>query len=193
MGTSLSESSIAEKLRISRTPVREAFRLLAKEGLVQLRPFAGASVFRVSKAQLRHLETFREMLEVTALEAAVQIDKPGLLDALRSVVAQMREAVESNSAQRFLQLDADFHETILSFAGNPLLCEAYQLVASRFMALRTFIANDQIRLTRSLASHVELVDLISSVDIVATRDALIQHIRNWEKNFETDSPMSLED
>ncbi|MBP0623346.1 GntR family transcriptional regulator [Cupriavidus consociatus] len=193
MGASLSEAAIAEKLNISRTPVREAIRQLAMEGLVQLRPFAGASVFRVNRAELRHLAAFREMLEVTAIAEAIRLHKDPLVAALDGVVAQMRDAVESEAAHRFLMLDSEFHETILKFADNPLLCEAYQLVASRFKALRTFIASDPGKLTRSLASHAELVTLIASGDLALAQAALVAHMRNWEKNFAADSALHLGD
>ena len=189
MGAPLSEAAIAEQLSVSRTPVREALRLLAQEGLVQLRPFAGASVFQVSRAELRRLAAFREMLETAAVEQA--LDKPGtaLEDALKAVVARMREALATGDARRYLMLDAEFHDTLLQHAGNPLLSAAYQLVASRFQALRTIIASDPARLKRSLNSHVALVKLIAGRDLEATRASLVTHMRGWESMLMNDSTL----
>ena len=186
MGTPLSEAAIAERLNISRTPVREAFRQLAQEGLVQLRPFSGASVFRVSRKELRRLAAFREMLETAAIEEALQLSETGLADALQAVVAKMREAIDASDARRYLILDAEFHETILACAQNPLLSDAYHLVAARFSALRTIIGHEPARLERSLASHQALVKSIANRDLGATKSALVTHMRGWESMLSAD-------
>jgi DNA-binding GntR family transcriptional regulator len=189
MGAPLSEAAIAEKLSISRTPVREAFRQLAQEGLVQLRPFAGANVFRVTRVELRRLAAFREMLENAAVEEAMRLHGDGLAESLKGVVSKMREALAADDSQRYLALDSEFHETILKFAENPLLSAAYQLIASRFAALRTIIASDPARLKRSLASHAALVKLIASRDVETTQEALLIHMRGWEAYMEAEASL----
>ena len=191
MGTPLSEAAIAEKFGISRTPVREALRLLAQEGLVQLRPFAGANVFRVSRAELRQLFGFREMLETAALEQALQVSGTKLAEALKPIITRMRAALAADDSRQYLALDSEFHEAILKAAQNPLLSAAYQLVAHRFAALRTVVATDPAWLKRSLNSHVALVKMISSGDLEATRAALLKHTRGTEQMFE-EQPSLLE-
>lgn len=186
MGTPLSEAAIAERFGISRTPVREAFRLLAQEGLVQLRPFAGANVFRVTKTELRQLIAFREMLELAAIEEALKRADPALTEALKEIIGRMRQAVAAGDARQYLALDSEFHEAILKAAENPLLRDAYQRVASRVKTLLTVVAGDPARLKRSLNSHIGLVKVIGSHDAAAAREALVKHVRGSEEWFDAD-------
>ncbi|MBS0465649.1 MAG: GntR family transcriptional regulator [Proteobacteria bacterium] len=192
MGAPLSEMAIAEQLGISRTPVREAFRLLAQEGLVQLRPFAGANVFHLNRTELRQLSAFREMLETAATEEALKIPGTALVDALNKVVSQMRDALKAGDTRQYLELDSEFHETVMEGAQNPLLRDAYQIVASRFKALRTAVVNDPARLKRSLNSHAALVKLFSSRDTEAAKAALLRHVRGSEEMLEA-QPSLLQD
>lgn len=183
MGSPLSEAAIAERLGISRTPVREAFRLLAQEGLVELKPFVGAQVFRVSRSELRQLFAFREMLETAALEDALGRPGTDLASSLKPIITRMKQAIAEGDSRKYLSLDSEFHETILNGAENSLLNAAYQLVASRFAALRTVVATKPGWLKQSLNSHAALVKMIGNRDIEATRKALIKHTRGTEEFF----------
>lgn len=189
MGTPLSEATIAEQLGISRTPVREAMRQLAQEGLVQLRPYAGASVFVVTVQELAQMMDFREMLEVAALKQGMSRDAAGLGEKLQTIATQMETAIRESDVRPYGALDTEFHETIIDAAGSSFLHDAYALVSSKLAAMRTVIWRDKDRLQRSIHGHEALIACISAGDIQAAIAVLVEHIRNAERVFAGDKTL----
>ncbi|MEK7345014.1 MAG: GntR family transcriptional regulator [Pseudomonadota bacterium] len=189
MGSPLSEATIAEQLGISRTPVREAMRQLAQEGLVQLRPYVGASVFVVTVQELAQMIDFREMLEVAALKQGMTRDAPGLGAKLQTIATQMEAAIHASDVRPYSALDTEFHDTIIDAAGSSFLHDAYTLVSSKLAAMRTVIWRDKDRLQRSIHGHEALIARISAGDVQAAIAVLIQHIRNAEMVFAGDKTL----
>ncbi len=118
MGAPLLETVIAETLGTSRTPVREAFRTLAQEGLVVLRPFSGASVFLLSASEVRDLIEFRSVLELAALQMSFAAGAQGLWSTLAPLNAGMAAAVHRSDIRQYMMQDAQFHGAIVAASRN---------------------------------------------------------------------------
>jgi DNA-binding GntR family transcriptional regulator len=189
MGTPLSEATIAEQLGISRTPVREAMRQLAQEGLVQLRPYVGASVFVVTVQELAQMIDFREMLEVAAIKQGMTRDAPGLGAKLQTIATRMEAAICASDLRPYSALDTEFHEAIIDAAGSSFLRDAYALVSSKLAAMRTVIWRDKDRLQRSIHGHEALIGCICTGDEQGAINVLIEHIRNAERVFAADKTL----
>ncbi|WP_462401548.1 GntR family transcriptional regulator [Pseudomonas sp. Marseille-QA0332] len=183
MGAPLSEATLAEQFGISRTPIREALRELAQEGLVQLQPYLGAAVFVLTESEMKNMLTFREMLETTALSQAIELNKASLIADLNSVVSRMRLAVENHDPRTYLALDTEFHDVIIAASENSYLIDAYSLISSQLSVLRTKIAKNPERLQNSLRSHVELLDTLQSGDSNSSLAVLIKHMSSAKKAF----------
>ncbi len=178
MGAPLLETVIAETLGTSRTPVREAFRALAQEGLVVLRPFAGASVFSLSASEVRDLIEFRAVLELATLSMAFAAGAPKLWVMLVPLVNGMAEAVARSDVRLYMALDGQFHGAIVAASGNDHLREAYTRISPKVAALRNLIHRPPSRLDSSMAGHQAMLERIAANDLEGTVTLMKQHLHN---------------
>lgn len=178
MGAPLLETVIAETLGTSRTPVREAFRALAQEGLVVLRPYSGASVFLLSASEVRDLLEFRTVLELAALQKACAHGAQALRATLAPLVAAMAAAVERSDIRQYMTLDSQFHAAIVGASRNAHLGDAHARISPKVAAIRNLINRAPSRLSNSMAGHQAMLDCIAADDPEGAAAILKQHLHN---------------
>jgi len=197
LGEALSEITLAAELGVSKTPVREAFLQLKNEGLLDIQPQRGTFVFQMTREQTSQLTVLREVLEVKALEIAIETGSktPGeattLGDALGEVVVAMTEAVARGNLRTYRELDHAFHHRIIAASGNDFIELAYSGIAFRVHALRNRLSICPQQNACSLAEHAALAQLIAAGDVAKASAALLEHIRTTEReymNVATDAP-----
>ena len=115
-GEILSLDSVASQLNVSAMPVREAFQILARDGLIQLRKNKGAVVLGITETYIREHYQLRAILESAAAKLAAE---PGTdISEIEDVYHESCEALESGEAQKYTDLNRAFHNEIWSAAGN---------------------------------------------------------------------------
>ncbi|MDT9593648.1 GntR family transcriptional regulator [Nocardioides zeae] len=157
-GSRLKESALAEELGVSRTPVREALRRLAADGLVEVHPNRGAQVVAYTPAEVADMFTVRVTLEPQATALAVpRFDAAGL-DEIEDLAEQMTRLVDDGrDLQRLGELNRRFHECFLVACGNKALAAAVTAVVRPAVVHRTFHRYSGEALERSMSHHRELV------------------------------------
>ncbi|MBX3596537.1 MAG: GntR family transcriptional regulator [Rhizobiaceae bacterium] len=183
MGSVLSESELGDRLGVSRTPVREAFRQLSQEGLIEITPYRGASVFSLSDNELVQVIDFRELIECKALDMAMRENAEVLTKAMSAVIDRMSEAVKAGDVRSYLAEDAEFHLTIVRSAGNAYLLGANNLIASKMAAIRTVLGGDRDMFSGSWKTHKEIFALIKKHDIEGANARLRKHILDGKALF----------
>jgi DNA-binding GntR family transcriptional regulator len=159
-GAHLGEVEIAERLGLSRTPVREALTRLAAEGLVELEAHRGARVTRFSAEDLDGIFAVRLALEPQATARAAEHVTPADLEALDDLARRMQELGAPGPDQdldALVDLNRDFHARLLELAHAPALAAALANVVHTPVVTRTFHTYDADSLARSLAHHAEIV------------------------------------
>ncbi|MFI6420480.1 GntR family transcriptional regulator [Streptomyces sp. NPDC050842] len=134
-GTRLVEREVAEELRVSRVPVREAMQRLESEGFLSVRPRRGSVVTDFGPEDAEHLFDVRENLEGLAARLAARHARPEELRALEELLARARRAAESGRLREAVSLNADFHRAVVELSGNPLLVELMAPLDSRLRRL----------------------------------------------------------
>ena len=181
LGENISEDRLVEQLGVSRTPVRDAMALLAREGLVVVRPKRGSFVFETSLHDIKEICDYREMLETEGVRMALRVAQRPYLDELSEVIAAMESALNKQDADAYGRLDMQFHNAAFTHCGNSYYREANALVAGRIAALRANITAPYAeRRAESMAEHITLRDLLARADIEAFEAALKIHIRRTE-------------
>ena len=117
-GERLMEIQLAEKLGVSRTPIREAIRKLELEGLVLMIPRKGAEVARISEKSLRDVLEVRRSLEELAIELACERMSQDELNELDQAQEDFKQAVEQGDAMSIAQTDEHYHDLIYQGTGN---------------------------------------------------------------------------
>jgi DNA-binding GntR family transcriptional regulator len=123
----LVETSLAERLEVSRGPIREALKLLVEEGLVVNLPRRGASVVELAPRDVRELYDYRAAIESRAVRLAVAAGpESAAVDELEALVRRVAEAADRGDAAGARELDLVFHESLYALAGNRRLLAAFR-------------------------------------------------------------------
>lgn len=156
-GTLLSENEVAQRLGVSRTPVRQAFVQLEAEELLELYPRRGALVVPISASEAEDVLEARLLLEqYCARRAATAAPELGLAAGLNEILAAQESALLAGEPD-FPTLDRSFHRMIVAAAGNQLLTRQYDALRDRHRRLTaTTVAQDPTRTARFVAEHREI-------------------------------------
>jgi DNA-binding GntR family transcriptional regulator len=131
-GTWLRQDHLAEKLGVSAIPVREAFKLLAAQGLVEHLPYRGIRVVRLSAAELEDLYAVRAFAEARAAAFAAQVIAPEELAELETLAREMERCTRPEDLPRYRELNRRFHTRIAEIAGRPYLLRLLQQLWSAY-------------------------------------------------------------
>ena len=163
-GTRLIEQELSEQMGISRFPIREALASLEREGLVAVEPYKGAFVKPFNEEEINELYSVRSLLEVHALQLAMQRNAKELEKNLRDIVEQMKVS-DGNSDSDIVYLDFLFHETISQLSKNTILYQLWEGLASRiqmYLNLEIERSTQFSTITNLILNHTELCDLVAS-------------------------------
>lgn len=178
LGQQVSEAQLAQRMGISKTPVREALVRLKMEGLVDIQPQRGTFVFRLTPEQVGQLCRYRAMIESAAMREAATEQPAELLQRLRRLVAEMNEAEAAGDVNRLSRLDMNFHFELLACCTNPYLRAAYELIRYQLIALR-----HRSPISNMVDSHQVLVDALERGDVDAACRMLEAHVLENESRY----------
>jgi DNA-binding GntR family transcriptional regulator len=171
LGEQLSEAQLAQRMGISKTPVREALLRLKAEGLVGIHPQRGSFIFSLEPEQVDQLLRFREMLEIAALRESADEDAVRLARDMTMHVNRMEEAERSADLPALARIDMEFHWQLFTHCRNSYLRSGYELVRHQLSALR-----HRSPIPHPVRSHQVLVDAVSEGDIDRACALLHDHI-----------------
>lgn len=135
-GAHLNERVLCEQLQVSRTPLREALRTLAGEGVIDLLPNRGAVVAAMSRASVEHAFELMRVLEATAGELAARRASEADIAAIAQLHTDMSRAHARRNLQIYYRLNREIHQAIVRCARNPELEAVYARLNARLQALR---------------------------------------------------------
>lgn len=169
-GQQMIETALSAECGVSRTPVREAIRLLAKEGLVETQPNRGAFVRRVTREDVIMGFEVAAALEGMAAEVCARRYLEGSLTTtqikrLERPLLAMEQCVATGNIGNWMDLDRDFHETILAYAGNTLLTEKRSQVIAQVEMVYWFSPEPTVeRHAISCTDHRSIYEAILAKD-----------------------------
>ena len=180
-GSRLGEVELAERLGVSRTPVREALGRLAAEGLVEIVPNRGARVPSWTVAELEGVFDLRTALEPRLTALAVPRATAADVAALEELAAAMLEVGAPGPDQdldAIVPLNREFHGRLVALADQPAMASALAGAIHAPIVLRNFHTYDEASLRRSLAHHAEIVAAVRAGDAAWAQAVMTAHISN---------------
>lgn len=178
LGEQVSEAQLAQRMGMSKTPVREALVRLKVEGLVDIQPQRGTFVFKLTPEQVGQLCRYRAMVETAALREAADTNREELLQRLRAHVQTMKVAQHDHDLATLSRVDMEFHFEFLSCCTNPYLRGAYDLIRYQLTALRNRSPIDNM-----VDSHQVLVDALERGDVDSACELLHAHVLENEDRY----------
>ena len=182
-GERLMEIHLAQKLGVSRTPIREAIRKLELEGLVMNIPRRGAQVAEISERGLRDVLEVRRALDTFCAELACERISDEEKEALKKACKDFEDAVETKDATVIAKADVAFHDIIVGATGNERLVSLLNNLAEQMYRYRFEYIKDVSQHGKLIEEHRVLMDAILKGNIIGARDAAREHIDNQEKSI----------
>jgi DNA-binding GntR family transcriptional regulator len=177
-GERLNERVLCERLEVSRTPMREAMKVLATEKLIELSPNRGASVALLSKTDVTQLFEVMAALEGLSGELAAKLHTSKQLDEIKALHFEMLAAHIRRDLPNYYRLNRAIHEAINACAGNQVLSDTYRTVNTRIQHLR-FKSNFNVdKWNAAVDEHEQMMVALSARDAQGLRQLLERHLRN---------------
>ena len=175
-GDKLTEAALAERLGVSRGPVREAFRVLEEAGLVQLEKNRGVYVRQVPLGEALEIFDLRAMIEAHVGATLANNATEQQLKHLKKLVLQMEQAVKVVDETTYYRLNIEFHEAMVSYTGNKKLISMYRKLTQELSLFRRRNFSDHALLVTSVDEHRDILDAIGSRNADKAAQALKQHV-----------------
>lgn len=187
-GVELSVVGLAKELDVSRTPVHDALRQLAHDGLVEQEVNRKARVASFTRNDVFEIFEMRKLLEGTAAELAATRMEEETLASLRATANQLASSLEAvDWQQRWIDFDETFHELIARASGNRRLWSdivRYRLLHRGFNQFGT----DVDGLQQALAEHQDILTALEKRNPAEAASAMVSHIETWQVHFVKNFP-----
>lgn len=181
-GAAISEIETAEKYNISRTPVRDAFKRLEREGLLEIRPHIGTFISLIDLNAVSDILYIREVLEYSVLSDLAQMYDPSHGLRIQLILQDQKELLESDLpidelSRAFIRSDNKFHTTLFDIAGRKNAINFLYSFNSQYERFRTFINfNGKEDLQKLYDNHIEILDCISTKDFDRLKVCVHHHL-----------------
>jgi DNA-binding GntR family transcriptional regulator len=177
-GERLPEKMLCDRFNISRTPLREAIRMLAAEGLVVLTPNRGATISTVTVADIDEMFPIMGSLEALAGELACQHITEDQLAEIRAFHFQMVLHYRRRELADYFRLNQAIHNKILAAANNPTLTAMHANLEVRICRSRYMANMSETRWANAVREHEEMLEALDARDGLRLADILKKHLEN---------------
>lgn len=179
-GERLMEIQLAERLGVSRTPIREAIRKLELEGLVLMIPRKGAEVAKISENNLRDVLEVRRSLEELAIDLACQRMTEEELSELKKTEERFAKAIQTGEVMEIAQTDESYHEIIYNSTKNQKLVQILNNLREQMYRYRLEYIKDEDKRQILLVEHDHIIKALSLRHVQEAKMAIREHIDNQE-------------
>ncbi len=177
-GAKLNERELSESLKVSRTPLREAIKMLAAEGLVELLPNRGAVALQLSEQDVA--DTFEVIagLEGQSGELAAQRINDAELAELKALHYEMLAAHTRRDLSTYYRINAQIHALINQAARNAVLTQTWRTVNARLQSLRFRSNLNPDKWQRAVDEHERMIEMLAAHDAAGMRALMVTHLQN---------------
>ena len=172
------ELQLASKLGVSRTPIREAIRMLEQEGLAVTVPRKGAEVAKMTEKDMEDVLQVREALDELAASIACELMTKEELEELRGAMREFELSTKTKEIKRIAQADVDFHDIIYRSTDNPKLVSLLNNLREQMYRYRVEYLKDEKNYPILMSEHSEIVEGLQNKDKARVTAAMHKHVKN---------------
>jgi DNA-binding GntR family transcriptional regulator len=181
--TALSEQDIADRLKVSRQPVREAFIKLSEIGLVRVLPQRGTYVTKISEKEVLDARFVREAVECAIARRASAGIAKSALDDLRDIIGEQRKAARARDEERFFVLDDAFHRSLATAADCAYAWKVVEEAKGQMDRVRFLSIPDTMPTEVPIVQHQAILEAIAAGRGAAAERAMKEHLREIFKTL----------
>ncbi|MBW1691155.1 MAG: GntR family transcriptional regulator [Deltaproteobacteria bacterium] len=164
-GTRLRETELSRSLNISRSPIREAFRILESEGLVQINPNKGTFVIHITEKDLQEIYELRILLELYGLRQAFKNLAKEHFKEMEKLLQEMERKLAVKDYISYLNVSHEFHEFYLERCGNERLFYIFRILKNNILAIQFFAYSYPAHGSNSLEEHKKILAALMKGDL----------------------------
>lgn len=177
-GIRLREAELSESLGVSRSPIREAFRILESEGLVQISPNKGVSVTQLTEKDLREIYELRILLEVHGLRQACKNMAEEHFKGLEILIGEMEKRIKSKDYIGYFKTSHEFHEFYMKQCENERLFNLFTILKNTILAVQIFAYSYPKHSTDSMKEHRKVFSALLKRDPDSAEAYLREHLES---------------
>lgn len=177
-GERLMELQLASKLGVSRTPIREAIRMLEQEGLAVTIPRKGAEVAKMTEKDMEDVLQIREALDELAVQVACDKMTAQQLKELTLTMKNFENAIQAEKLKKIIEYDVEFHDIIYRATDNPKLVTLLNNIREQIYRYRVEYLKGKENYPMLIKEHEEIVTALKLKNKERVADAMRVHIRN---------------
>ncbi|MCI8447077.1 MAG: GntR family transcriptional regulator [Eubacterium sp.] len=177
-GERLMELQLASKLGVSRTPIREAIRMLEQEGLAVTIPRKGAEVAKMTEKDMEDVLQIREALDELAVQVACDKMTAQQLKELTLAMKNFENAIQAGKLKKIIEYDVEFHDIIYRATDNPKLVTLLNNIREQIYRYRVEYLKGKENYPMLVREHEEIVTALKQKNKERVADAMRSHIRN---------------
>jgi len=182
-GTVMSTQEIAVKLDVSRTPVREAFIRLQRDGLIRMFPQKETIVSKINIAKVAQERFLRESLEASNLELFIHTATDDDLRELEANITRQKETLDAGDYKSLISLDNAFHQFLFSITGQELSWETIENTSNHYARIRLLTISDRNIMSDAIHQHEAMLQKIREKDVAAARSLFVDHLHHLENQL----------
>jgi phosphonate utilization transcriptional regulator len=175
-GAKLNEAALADRLGVSRGPIREAFLMLDEAGLVRTEKNRGVFVRNIPIDEALEIFDLRAAMDEWVGKRLAASITPDQLQEIKALVADMETAVDAQDAHQYHVLNLKFHDLMVEITGNRKLTDTYRKLIKELSLFRRQNLTDTVLMKTFLAEHKLIVKAIASGDAAAAGRAMVDHV-----------------
>jgi DNA-binding GntR family transcriptional regulator len=178
-GDRITETKIAEQMRVSHTPIREALRDLAKEGLVEIISNKGYYIASLCSKDVEEIYSIRESLEKLAVEIALKNQNEDDIDDLEKIALECVKFLEINDLLNYNHYDSLFHSKLIQLSGNKRLEQFYDMLKGQIQLIMYNVIprNNTGKIKTETPDHFNLITALRKNDVQYACEIIENHIR----------------
>lgn len=184
-GERLMELQLASKLGVSRTPIREAIRMLEQEGLAVTTPRKGAEVAKMTLKDMEDVLEIRDALDELAVRIACQKITDEQLKQLEDVKELFEKNTQTNNVKNIAEADVSFHDVIYEATGNPKLVTLLNNLREQVYRYRVEYIKDPKNYPTLIAEHEAILESLKKRDVKNAVEAMHVHVANQAEAVKT--------
>lgn len=182
VGVRIHEGQLCQQLGISRTPLREALKVLASEGLVELIPSRGAMVRRLTKKDARDMLDVLAHLEAMAGGLTCQNATEAQIREVRRLHDEMLKFYAARDRLPYFKLNQQIHSLLIALTGNESLCLVHDILQTRMKRIRYIGDQREESWEAAVRDHEEMMAALETRDGPRLSAALVDHLKGtWER------------
>ena len=184
-GERLMELQLASKLGVSRTPIREAIRMLEQEGLAVTTPRKGAEVAKMTLKDMEDVLEIRDALDELAVRIACQKISDEQLKQLEDMKELFEKSTQTGNVKKIAEADVTFHDVIYEATGNPKLVTLLNNLREQVYRYRVEYIKDPKNYPTLIAEHEAILESLKNRDVKDAVEAMHVHVANQAEAVKT--------